>query len=105
MSYLTSFSSASFGSVSSDSNNINVVGSVDIDGTINVDTIESKTGGSTAVVVQDDLQMSQRLNVNGTLRLPNLSSDPVSGLSTAQMYFNTSTNSIKVYNGSSWVNV
>jgi len=39
------------------------------------------------------------------LKLHTASSDPSSELDTGDMYFNTSTSKVKVYNGSAWVDL
>jgi hypothetical protein len=40
--------------------------------------------------------------LKGQLELENLSSDPASTVTTGQMYFNTSSNKVRVYNGTQW---
>ena len=40
--------------------------------------------------------------LKGMVELENLTSDPASSVVTGQMYFNTSTNKIRVYDGSAW---
>lgn len=42
--------------------------------------------------------------LKGQLRLDSLSSDPTSGLQAGLMYFNTTTNSVRVYDGNAWAN-
>lgn len=41
--------------------------------------------------------------LKGTVELENLTSDPASSVITGQMYFNSSTNKVRVYDGTSWV--
>jgi len=40
--------------------------------------------------------------LKGQLELENLTSDPASSVTTGQMYFNTTTNKVRVYNGTQW---
>lgn len=42
--------------------------------------------------------------LKGQLELENLSADPTSNLSAGQMYFNTTSNVVRVYDGSAWAN-
>jgi len=40
--------------------------------------------------------------LKGIVELENLTSDPASSVVAGQMYFNTTTNKIRVYDGSAW---
>lgn len=42
--------------------------------------------------------------LKGQLQLGNLSSDPASGMVAGQMYYNTTNNVVRVYDGTNWVN-
>ena len=46
-----------------------------------------------------------KVKLGGSLKLHTASSDPSSELDTGDMYFNTSTSKVKVYNGSAWVDL
>ena len=56
-------------------------------------TLESSTGIKNITIPNE-----------GTFIFPKYASDPASGTQ-GQVYFNTATNKLKVYDGSSWINL
>jgi len=97
--------SSAVSAVNSNSSNINAVSS-DLGGSNNIGTVAGSitnvnlTGGSIANVNTVASNLSSVNNFANTYRIGG--SDPTSSLDTGDLFYNTSSNQMKVYNGSAW---
>ena len=97
--------SSAVSAVNSNSSNINAVSS-DLGGSNNIGTVAGSitnvnlTGGSIANVNTVASNLSSVNSFANTYRIGG--SDPTSSLDTGDLFYNTSSNQMKVYNGSAW---
>lgn len=68
-------------------------------GSVDIGSLEVRSGGANQTIWHAG---NLGAGPNGTLRLPSLTSDPVSGEAAGQIYYNTTSNVVRFYNGSAW---
>ena len=71
-----------------------------------LDIVRYRKDGSTyKAETKVEAHFEQPVILNDTIQLDTQSADPTTGLAAGQMYFNTTTNKFRGYNGTAWVDL